>query len=95
MRRNLYRVSLKQVKKRLAQQFNFTYRFINDVLSLNNSKCQEYLEFMYPPELEIKESTETTTAATYSCTWIVISALTMESSLLGFTTNWMTSTFPQ
>ena len=41
-------------KKQLAQQFNFTYRHIDDVLSLKNTKFAEYLEFIYPCELEIK-----------------------------------------
>ena len=46
-------------KKHLTQQFNFTYRYIDDVLSLKNTKFAEYLEFIYPRELEIKETTET------------------------------------
>ena len=29
-------------KKHLAQQFNFTYRYIDDVLSLKNTKFAEY-----------------------------------------------------
>ena len=50
---------LKAGKKHLAQQFSFTYRYIDDVLSLKNIKFAEYLEFIYPRELEIKETTET------------------------------------
>ena len=46
-------------KKHLAQQFNFTYRYTDDVLSLKNTKFAQYLEFIYPRELEIKETTET------------------------------------
>ena len=34
---------LKAGTKRLAQQFNFTYRYIDDVLSLNNSKISEFI----------------------------------------------------
>ena len=51
----------------LAQQFNFTYRYIDDVLSLNNTKFAEYLEFItvYTCELEIKETTETAAASSY------------------------------
>ena len=41
-------------KKYLAQQFNFTYRYIDDVLSLKNTKFAEYLEFIYPCELETR-----------------------------------------
>ena len=54
---------LKAEKKHLAQQSNFTYRYIDDVLSLKNTKFAEYLEFMYPRELEIKETTETATSS--------------------------------
>ena len=49
----------------LAQQFNFTYRYIDDVLSLKNTKFAEYLEFIYPRELEIKETTETAASSSY------------------------------
>ena len=56
---------IKAGKTRLTQQFNFTYRNIDDVLSPNNSKFPEYLEFIYPRDLEIKETTETTTSASY------------------------------
>ena len=45
-------------KKHLAQQFNFTYRYIVDVLSLKNTKFAEYLEVINPRELEIKETME-------------------------------------
>ena len=36
-------------KKRLASQFNFTYRYIDDVLSINNPDFENYLGQMYPP----------------------------------------------
>ena len=52
-------------KKRLAQQFNFTYRYKDDVLSLKNTKFAEYLEFIYPREVEIKETTETAASSSY------------------------------
>ena len=56
---------LQASKKHLAQQFNFTYRYIDDVLSLKNTKFAEYLEFIYPHELEIKETTETAASSLY------------------------------
>jgi hypothetical protein len=31
--------------------FNFTYRYIDDVLSINNSRFTEFLPLIYPPEL--------------------------------------------
>ena len=46
-------------KKHLAQQFNFTYRYMDDVLFLENTKFEEHLEFLYLHKLEIKETTET------------------------------------
>ena len=42
-------------KKKLASQFNFTYRYIDDVLSINNPDFENYLGQMYPAELEIKK----------------------------------------
>ena len=52
-------------KKRLASQFNFTYRYIDDVLSINNPDFENYLGQMYPPELDIKDTTESNTSASY------------------------------
>ena len=52
-------------EKKLASQFNFTYRYIDDVLSINNPDFENYLGQMYPAELEIKDTTETNTSASY------------------------------
>ena len=56
-------------RKWLASKFNFTYRYIDDVLSINNPDFENYLGQMYPPELEIKDTTESNTSASwiYSC----------------------------
>ena len=45
--------------------FNLTYRYIDDVLSLKNTKFAEYLVLIYPRELEIKETTETAASSSY------------------------------
>jgi hypothetical protein len=29
--------------------FNFTYRYIDDILSINNSRFAEFLPLLYPP----------------------------------------------
>ena len=50
---------------RLASQFNFTYRYIDDVLSVNNPDFENYLGQMYRHELEIKDKTESNTSASY------------------------------
>jgi hypothetical protein len=34
-----------------ARAFNFTYRYIDDVSSINNSRFAEFLPLIYPPEL--------------------------------------------
>ena len=52
-------------KKKLASQFIFTYRYIDDVLSINNQDFDNYLGQMYPAELEIKDTTESNTSASY------------------------------
>ena len=52
-------------KKHLASRFNLTYRYIDDVLSINNQEFENYLGQMYPAELEIKDTTESTTSASY------------------------------
>ena len=52
-------------RKRLASQFNFTYRYIDDVLSINNPDFENYLGQIYPPELDIKDKTENNTSASY------------------------------
>ena len=47
---------LRKKEKKLAVSFNFTFRYIDDVISLNNSKFSDYVERIYPIELEIKDS---------------------------------------
>ena len=49
----------------LASRFNLTYRYIDDVLSINNPEFENFLGQMYPAELEIKDTTESTTSASY------------------------------
>ena len=52
-------------RKQLASRFNFTYRHIDDVLSVKNPELDNYLGQMYPVELEIKDTTESNTSASY------------------------------
>ena len=49
-------------KKQLTSLFNFTYRYIDDVLSINSPEFKNYL---YPVELEIKDATESNISASY------------------------------
>ena len=52
-------------KKQLASRVNLTYRYIDDVLSINYPKFENYLGQLYPAELDIKATTESTTSASY------------------------------
>ena len=52
-------------RKHLASWFNFTYRNIDDVLSINKPEFENYLDQMYPAELEMKDMTESNTSASY------------------------------
>jgi hypothetical protein len=56
---------LKKNEKKLARSFNFTFRYIDDVLSLNNSRLGIFLDRIYPIELEIKDTTDTDRSASY------------------------------
>ena len=56
---------VKDKKINEARAFNFTYRYIDDVLSINNSRFAEFLPLIYPPELEVKETTDTASSASF------------------------------
>ena len=45
---------VKDKKIHEARAFNFTYRYIDDVLSINNSRFAEFLPLIYPPEWKLK-----------------------------------------
>ena len=42
-------------KKKLASEFNFIYRYIDDELSINNPDFENYLGQISPADLEIKK----------------------------------------
>jgi hypothetical protein len=44
---------------------NFTLRYINDVLSLNNSRFCDLVDRIHPIEFEIKDTTDTDASASY------------------------------
>jgi hypothetical protein len=55
----------KKKKIHETRAFNFTYRYIDDVLSINNSRFEEFLPLIYPPELEVKETTDAASSASF------------------------------
>jgi hypothetical protein len=44
-------------EKKLVRFFNFTFRYIDDVFSLNNCRFCDFVNRIYPIELEIKDTT--------------------------------------
>ena len=54
---------LKKNEKKLARSFNFTFRYIDDVLLLNNSRFDDFIDRTHPIELEIKDTTDTDRSA--------------------------------
>ncbi len=56
---------MREKKKTLAVAFNSTFRYIDDVLSINNDNFHSYVDTIYPGELEIKDTTEPDTSASY------------------------------
>ena len=56
---------LKKNEKKLARSFNFTFRYIDDVLSLNNSRFGYFVDRIYPIALEIKDTTDTDRYVSY------------------------------
>ena len=43
---------LKENEKKLARSFNFTFRYIDDVLSLNNSRLGDFVDCFYHIKIE-------------------------------------------
>ena len=56
---------LKKNEKKLDRSFNFTFLYIDDALSLNNSRFGDFVDRIYPIELDIKDTTDTDRCASY------------------------------
>ena len=56
---------LKKNEKKIARSFNFTFRYIDNVLSLNKSTFGDFVDHIYPIELEIMDITYTDKSALY------------------------------
>ena len=65
IRSGIHTVFALKWKEKISSQFNFTYRYIDDVLSINNPDFENHLGQMYPAELKIKDSTESNSSASY------------------------------
>ena len=56
---------IKEGKRELARKFNLSYRYIDDLISFNNKRFKEFISDIYPKELTISETTESTSVASY------------------------------
>jgi hypothetical protein len=56
---------LHRKKTPLAVAFNSTFRYIDDVLSIDNNQFHSYVDSICPNELDIKDTTESSTSASY------------------------------
>jgi hypothetical protein len=56
---------LHEKKRSLAEAFNWTFRYIGDVLSTINDNFHSSVDSIYPSELEIKDPTKSSTSASY------------------------------
>jgi hypothetical protein len=56
---------LKKNEKKVSRSFNFKFNYINDVLSINNSKFGDFIDRIYPIALEITDTTDTVISASY------------------------------
>jgi len=54
---------LKKNEMKLTQSFNFTFRYIDDVPSLDNSRFGDFVHRIYPIEHGIKDTTDTDRSA--------------------------------
>ena len=54
---------LKENEKKLARSFNLMFRYIDGVLSLNNSKLEGIVDRIYSIEQNIKYTTDTARSA--------------------------------
>jgi superfamily II helicase len=56
---------LHEKNKPLDVAFNSIFRYIDEVSSINNNQLHSYVDSIIPSELEIKDTTESSTAASY------------------------------
>ena len=56
---------LKNKDKKLAKTFNSIFRYIDDALSLNNSRIGDYLQSIYSYQFEAQDTTDSQKYASY------------------------------
>jgi hypothetical protein len=49
----------------ISRSINFIFRYKDDVLSLRNFKCRDYVDHIYPNEIDKKVTTNTARSALF------------------------------
>lgn len=65
VKQNSFKSGVLEKNKALAVAFNSTFRYIDDVLFINNCYFHSYVNSIYPNELEIKDTTYSETTVSY------------------------------
>ena len=52
-------------KRKLSRKFNLLYRYNDDLIPFNNKRFKDFISDIYPKELTISETTESTSVASY------------------------------
>ena len=60
----LYKL-IKEGKRKLARKFNLTYRYIDDLITFNNKRFEEFISDICSKEITISETTQYTSVASY------------------------------
>ena len=55
----------KKNEKKLARSYNFTFSYIYVILSLNNSRFGDFVDRIYPIQLETMDTTDTDKSVSY------------------------------
>ena len=56
---------IKEGKRKLARKFSLSYRYIDDLISFINKRFKEFISDIYPKELTISKTTESTSVVSY------------------------------
>ena len=56
---------IEEGKRKLARKFNLSYRYTDDLIFFSNKRVKEFISDIYPKELTISETTESTSVASY------------------------------
>jgi hypothetical protein len=61
----LHQGLLRKNEKKVTRSFNFTFRYIDDVLSINDHTFGDFVDRIYPIVVEIKDATDIYKSASY------------------------------